>query len=84
MYCFGIDVMFGLDGIVVTSLAVTYLTLRSESKVNQGHCHWNPSDITRMHKMNHCGIDVVFSSDATVLKSPTATYLTLKSKSKFN
>ncbi len=33
VYCFGIDVMIGPDGIVVTSLAVTYLTLKNESKV---------------------------------------------------
>ncbi len=32
-------IMFDPDGIVVTSLAVTYLTLKNESKVNQGHCH---------------------------------------------
>ncbi len=63
MYCSGIDVMFGPDGIVVTSLAVTYLTLKIESNVNQGHCHWNPWDITRMHQMNRFGIDVVFGSE---------------------
>ncbi len=76
--------MFGPDGIVVTSLVVTYLTLKSESKVNQGHCHWNPWDITRIHQMNRFGSDVVFGSDAAVLKSPTATYLILKSRSKVN
>ncbi len=36
---FQLDVMFGSNGVVVTSLAITYLTLKSESKVNQGHCH---------------------------------------------
>ncbi len=72
--------MFGPDGIVVTSLAVTYLTVTNQSKVNQGHCHWNPWDNTRMHQMNRFGIDVVFGSDAAMLKSPTATYLTLKSR----
>ncbi len=76
--------MFGPDGIVVPSLAVTYLTLKNELKVNQGHCHWNPWDITRMHEMNRFGSDVVFGSDAAVLKSPTATYLTLKSRSNIN
>ncbi len=76
--------MFGPDGIVVTSLAVTYLTVKNESTVNQGHCHWNPWDITRMHKMNRFGSDMVFGSDAAVLKNPTATYLTLKSRSKVN
>ncbi len=67
--------MFGPDGIVVTSV---------ESKVNQGHCHWNPWNITRIHQMNHFGSDVVFGSDAAMLKSPSAIYLTLKSKSKVN
>ncbi len=74
--------MFGPDGIVVTSFAVTYLTLKNLSKVNQDHCHWNPWDITRMDQMNRFGSDVVFGSDAAVLKRPTATYLTLKSRSK--
>ncbi len=72
--------MFDPDGIVVT----TYLTLKNESTVNQGHCHWNLWDITRMHQMKRFGSDVVFGSDAVVLKSSTATYLTLKSKSKVN
>ncbi len=76
--------MFDPDGIVVPSLAVTYLTFKNESKVNQGHCHWNPWDITMMHQMNRFDSDVVFGSDAAVLKSPTATYLTLKSRSKVN
>ncbi len=61
--------MFGPDGIVVPSLAVTYLTLTNESKVNKGHCHWNPWDITSMHQMNRFGSDVVFGSDAAVLKT---------------
>ncbi len=60
--------MFGPDGIVVPSLAVTYLTVKNESMVNQGHCHWNPCDIARMHQMNQFGSDVVFGSDAAVLK----------------
>ncbi len=76
--------MFGPDGIVVPSLAVTYWTLKDESTVNQGHSHWNPWDITRMHQMNRFGGDVVFCSDAAVLKSPTTTYLTLKNRSKVN
>ncbi len=76
--------MFGPDGIVVTSVAVTYLTLKSESKVNQGNCHWNPWDSTRMQQMNYFGSDVVFGLDAAVLKNPTATYLTLKSMSQVN
>ncbi len=76
--------LFSPDGIIVTSRAVTYLTLKSESKVNQGHCHWNPWDITRMHQMNRFGSDVVFGSDAVVLKRPTPTYLTLKSRSTVN
>ncbi len=40
------DVMFDSDSIVVTSLAVTYQTLKSGSKVHQGHhCPSNSSEI---------------------------------------
>ncbi len=70
--------MFGPDGIVVTSLTVTYLTLKNESTANQGHCHWNSWDITRMHQMTRYGSAVVFGSDAAVLKSPNATLSDLK------
>ncbi len=34
--------MFGPDGIVVTSLTVTYFTVKNESKVNQGHFSMKP------------------------------------------
>ncbi len=57
MYCFSMDVMFDSDGIVVTSLAVTYLTLKSGSKVHQGHCPSNSSEI--LAKCSKCTVLVL-------------------------
>ncbi len=75
--------MFCPDGIVVTSIAMTYLTLQNESKGNQGQS-LKPMRYYQDAPNERFGGDVVFGSDATGLKSPTATYLTLKSRSKVN
>ncbi len=65
MYYFVIEVMFGPDGIVVASLAVTYLTLKSVSKVTVIETH---EILPASTKWTIFDIDVVFGSDATVLK----------------
>ncbi len=51
------DVMFDSDSIVVTSLAVTDLTLKSGSKVHQGHCPSNLSEI--LTKCSKCTVLVL-------------------------
>ncbi len=63
MFPFSMDVMFDSDSIVVTSLAVTYPTLKSGSKVYQDHCLSNSSEIlgrfqTNTFNMANCSIAV--------------------------
>ncbi len=49
MFPFSKDMMFDSDSIVVTSLAVTYLNLRSGSKVQQVHCPSNSSEMPKWY-----------------------------------
>ncbi len=75
-YYISMDVMFDSDGIVVTSLAVTYLTLKSGSKVHQGHFKliW---DIGKMQKMYRFGIDVMFGSGNYAVTSKVKVKVTM-------
>ncbi len=61
MFPFSMDVMLDSDSIVVTSIAVTYLTLKNRSKVHQGHRPSNPSKILAKSKVqvrdDLCGLE---------------------------
>ncbi len=75
MYCFSMDVIFDSDGIVVTSLTVTYLTLKCGSNVHQGYCPSNSSEI--LAKIYHFGIDVMFGSGNFAVTSKVKVKVTM-------
>ncbi len=84
MYHFSMDVMFDSDDIVVTSLAVTYLTLKSGSKVHQGHFKLI-RDIGKMQQKYRFGIDVMFGSGNFAVTSKVKVKVTMpRSKSQNN
>ncbi len=79
LYYFDVDQMNCTAGISLTSLTVTYLTLKSRSQIDQYH---GPSNSSMTRKLYHFEIDCMICVDGMLLRSLPVTYLTLKGRLK--